>query len=148
MTRTKNGTRCPGTRWFGATSPGTRMVPCWLVWRPYKPKSETKPIQNISCLPQQARQKEQNKVVGAKRLVGVGGMVLVVLYYMTYKGFEVMNPVRGHFIHIYNKLEEDNRPTGMVELSRYQRSCYIFRGAACMNYQYCVIDKVFYYQLH
>ena len=26
---------------FGATSPGTRMVPCWLVWRLYKPKSET-----------------------------------------------------------------------------------------------------------
>ena len=30
---------------FGATSPGTRMVPCWVVWRLYKPKSETKPIQ-------------------------------------------------------------------------------------------------------
>ena len=29
---------------FGAASPGTRMVPCWLVWRLYKPKSETKPI--------------------------------------------------------------------------------------------------------
>ena len=27
---------------FGATSPGTRMVPCRLVWRLYKPKSETK----------------------------------------------------------------------------------------------------------
>ena len=30
---------------FGVTSPGTRIVPCWLVWRLYKPKSETKPIQ-------------------------------------------------------------------------------------------------------
>ena len=30
MTRTKKGTRCPGTRWFCATSPGTRIVPCWL----------------------------------------------------------------------------------------------------------------------
>ena len=29
---------------FGATSPGTRMVPCWLVWRLYKPKSKTDPI--------------------------------------------------------------------------------------------------------
>ena len=27
---------------FGATSPGTRMVPCWLVLRLYKPKSEAK----------------------------------------------------------------------------------------------------------
>ena len=27
---------------FGATSPGTRMVPCWLVWRLYKSKSEKK----------------------------------------------------------------------------------------------------------
>ena len=26
---------------FGATSPRTRMVPCLLVWRLYKPKSET-----------------------------------------------------------------------------------------------------------
>ena len=33
---------------FGATSPGIRMVPCWLVWRLYKPKSETKPIQYMS----------------------------------------------------------------------------------------------------
>ena len=33
---------------FGATSPGTRMVPCWLVWRLYKPKSETKPIQYVA----------------------------------------------------------------------------------------------------
>ena len=33
---------------FGATSPGTRMVPCWLVWRLYKPKSETKPIQYLA----------------------------------------------------------------------------------------------------
>ena len=33
---------------FGATSPGTRMVPCWLVWRLYKPKSETKPIQHVA----------------------------------------------------------------------------------------------------
>ena len=33
---------------FGATSPGTRMVPCWLVWRHYKPKSETKPIQYVA----------------------------------------------------------------------------------------------------
>ena len=23
---------------FGTTSPGTRMVPCWLVWRLYKVK--------------------------------------------------------------------------------------------------------------
>ena len=22
---------------LGATSPGTRMMPCWLVWRLYKP---------------------------------------------------------------------------------------------------------------
>ena len=35
---------------FGATSPGTRMVPCWLVLRIYKPKSKTKPIQYMSCL--------------------------------------------------------------------------------------------------
>ena len=28
--------------------PGTRMVPCWLVWRLYKPKSETKPIQYVT----------------------------------------------------------------------------------------------------
>ena len=35
---------------FGATSPGTRMVLCWLVLRMYKPKSETKPIQYMSCL--------------------------------------------------------------------------------------------------
>ena len=33
---------------FGATSPGTRMVSCWLVWRLYKPKSETKPIQYVA----------------------------------------------------------------------------------------------------
>ena len=33
---------------FGATSPGTRMVHCWLVWRLYKPKSETKPIQYVA----------------------------------------------------------------------------------------------------
>ena len=33
---------------FGLTSPGTRMVPCWLVWRLYKPKSETKPIQYVA----------------------------------------------------------------------------------------------------
>ena len=33
---------------FGATSPGTRMAPCWLVWRLYKPKSETKPIQYVA----------------------------------------------------------------------------------------------------
>ena len=33
---------------FGATSPGTRMVPCWLVWRLYKPKSEIKPIQYVA----------------------------------------------------------------------------------------------------
>ena len=33
---------------LGATSPGTRMVPCWLVWRLYKPKSETKPIQYVA----------------------------------------------------------------------------------------------------
>ena len=36
---------------FGATSPGTRMVPCWLVWRLYKPKSETR----------QKQKKEQEK---------------------------------------------------------------------------------------
>ena len=35
---------------FGATRPGTRMVPCWLLWRLYKPKYETKPIQYMSCL--------------------------------------------------------------------------------------------------
>ena len=33
---------------FGATSPGTRMVSCWLVLRLYKPKSETKPIQYVA----------------------------------------------------------------------------------------------------
>ena len=33
---------------FGATSSGIRMVPCLLVWRPYKPKSETKPIQYVA----------------------------------------------------------------------------------------------------
>ena len=33
---------------FGATIPETRMVPCWLVWRLYKPKSETKPIQYVA----------------------------------------------------------------------------------------------------
>ena len=34
---------------FGAISPGTIMVPCLLVWRLYKPKSETKLIQYMSC---------------------------------------------------------------------------------------------------
>ena len=33
---------------FGAASHGTRMVPCWLVWRLYKPKSKTKPIQYVA----------------------------------------------------------------------------------------------------
>ena len=33
---------------FGGISPGTRMVPCWFVWRLYKPKSETKPIQYVA----------------------------------------------------------------------------------------------------
>ena len=33
---------------FGAINPGTRMVPCWLVCRLYKPKSETKPIQYVA----------------------------------------------------------------------------------------------------
>ena len=33
---------------FGATSPGTRMVPCWLVCCLYKPWSETKPIQYVT----------------------------------------------------------------------------------------------------
>ena len=53
----KSGTRWPGQKigrdvqvpyGFGATSPGTRMVPYWLVWRLYKPKSETKPIQYVA----------------------------------------------------------------------------------------------------
>ena len=57
MTRTKQMGRDVLVRdAFGATRPGTRMVPCWLVWRMYKPKSKTKPIQYTSCLPQQARQ--------------------------------------------------------------------------------------------
>ena len=33
---------------LGATSPGTRMVLCWLVLRLYKPKYETKPIQYVA----------------------------------------------------------------------------------------------------
>ena len=41
---------------LGATSPGTRMVPCWLVWRLYKPKSETKPIQYMSASKQDNKQ--------------------------------------------------------------------------------------------
>ena len=36
---------------FGATSPGTRMVTCWLVWLLYKPvRNKTDPVR-------QARQK-------------------------------------------------------------------------------------------
>ena len=40
-----------------------QLVPCSLVWHLYKPKCETKPIQYMSCLPQQARQKWANKIV-------------------------------------------------------------------------------------
>ena len=48
MTRTKITGRDVQVRdSFGATSPGTRMVPCWLAWRLYKPKSEIKPIQYV-----------------------------------------------------------------------------------------------------
>ena len=44
MTRKDDPDEKMGWDVFGATSPGTRMVPCWLVWRLYKPKSETKRI--------------------------------------------------------------------------------------------------------
>ena len=39
------------------------MVPCWLVWHLYKPKSETKPIQNMSC-----HSKQDNKQASVRNL--------------------------------------------------------------------------------
>ena len=53
---------------FGAISPGTGMVPCWLVWRVYKPKSETKPIQ---CVARKTNQRTSGPV-NAHLIAGPG----------------------------------------------------------------------------
>ena len=51
---------------FGATSPGTRMVPCWLVLRLYKPKSETKPIQYVASKTKKSFWSEKSRYQGPK----------------------------------------------------------------------------------
>ena len=43
-----------------------------------------------------------------------------------------MDPVRGRF---YNKRGINNRVNGVTRMMGYQRSCFIFRGVACINYQ-------------
>ena len=58
----------------------------------------------------------------------------LVLYYMTYKRFEVMNPVSRHFIKAWGR----KLSNGVTHMMGYQCSCFIFRGIPCMNYQHCV----------
>ena len=51
---------------FCATSPGIRMVPCWLVWHLYKPKSETKPIQYVASKTKKSFRSEKSRYQGLK----------------------------------------------------------------------------------
>ena len=44
-----------------------------------------------------------------------------------------MDPVRGRFVHVYNKPGKDSGANRMAVFSSYQRSCFILRGVACMN---------------